>query len=48
MEDHTKVSARVLLGWLASVLEQGGTIDVAEWNKAVRALQSAHGEPNNV
>lgn len=46
MLDHTTVSPRVMLGWLASVLEQGGTIDVAEWNKAIRALQSAHGEPN--
>jgi hypothetical protein len=38
MEDHLKVNPRVLLGWLANVLEQGESIDVAEWNKAIRAL----------
>ena len=41
MEDHLKVNPRVLLGWLANVLEQGGSIDVAEWNKAIQALEAA-------
>lgn len=46
MLDHMQVSPRMLLGWLASAIEGGRSIDVAEWNTAIRAIQSAHGEPN--
>jgi hypothetical protein len=35
--DHD-VSPLQLLGWLRSVLDDGRTIDVAEWNKAVTTL----------
>ena len=34
-----RVSPMQLLGWLRADLDSGQTIDVAEWNKAVTALQ---------
>lgn len=38
--DHA-VSPMQLLGWLRSTLDDGETIDVAEWNRAVTALKGS-------
>jgi len=35
----SKVEPLQLLGWLRSALDAGEVIDVAEWNKAVKALE---------